>query len=74
MNLESHFTRPSFTVKEIVVCPTEDKRGRLVGYNFVAQGRIGEQSIIGFQGKETTNKKLVGGYADLLRIEFGLSL
>ncbi len=46
--LQFSFNKPPFDVKDVVVCPFENRRGRLTGYNLVAQGGLPcQQAILG---------------------------
>lgn len=44
--LQFTFNKPPFEVKEVALCPFENKRGLVTFYNFVAVGQTPNEQVI----------------------------
>lgn len=72
MPLQDSFPKPAFVVINVAVNPVEDGKGRLTGYNLVAQGKTNnEQQIVGHYGTEVS-REFIGSQAAILKDELSL--
>lgn len=68
--LEITFTKPAFPVSNVVVCPFENKRGLVLGYNLVAQGALPNQQQILGRFDAWIDRDYIDGQVAALKSEF----